>query len=526
MKHLLSLFPIIALLSTALSCKTQLDPDPTYSPCSDTDIGHDQIVLGSRLEDPYALENVKSAYVSLYPTKSRDDIRATHYYVRFLPSDDGQLEALRSLGLQLLDHPLDFEIVREGDWYKDPGLDEDSITWQYTVVPADFVFPEGIRYELLHECYMMDETQNTRAASDVDWEAVEAESFRLTGNESMLCTGVKAQTGDQPSGRITIRDPQASGGQPVGVSGVEVSCNLFVKSAKAYTDRDGYYQIPKKFSASPRYRLVFKNEKGFSIGFNSILYPASVSTLGSNPATGVNVEVTSSSDRKLFRRCVVNNAACEFYRRCDIGDLNLPEPPADLCFWIFDDLDLSNAVMLHHGTLLDKESSNKIFKIISWVVCFFTPDIALGTKGCADYASIYQRTVHEMAHACHFRKVGTGYWNEYIKYIVSCALAGQDTYGDGTLDGSGYCAVGEDWAYYMQNRMYMDRYDTGNPYFGSSFWFHPQMLSEVEARGLSAADIFAALTPDVKSKNGLREALGTLYPSKKTSIDQIFNRYD
>ena len=55
------------------------------------------------------------------------------------------------------------------------------------------------------------------------------------------------------------------------------ACNVFVKFASTFTTRDGYYTIPKTFSSSPRYRLMFQNQKGFEIGFNLLLVPASLS---------------------------------------------------------------------------------------------------------------------------------------------------------------------------------------------------------------------------------------------------------
>ena len=56
------------------------------------------IVLGERLEDPYAVENISAALASLYPTKAdRVVVDPTDLYVRFLPEDDGQYAVLESL---------------------------------------------------------------------------------------------------------------------------------------------------------------------------------------------------------------------------------------------------------------------------------------------------------------------------------------------------------------------------------------------------------------------------------------------
>ena len=176
--------------------------------------------------------------------------------------------------------------------------------------------------------------------------------------------------------------------------------------------------MSKGFSSKVRYRLVFQNEKGFAIGINLILTPASVSTLGKSDPSGVNMTVTSTSDSKLFRRCVVNNAAYEYYCRCADNDLGLSLPPADLRIWIFNNMEASSAVMLHHDAVLSNNLISSYLGSYAVLVRYLLPDITLGTKGRSDYASIYSAICHELAHASHFSKVGTAYWNPYIGYVI------------------------------------------------------------------------------------------------------------
>ena len=134
-------------------------------------VEHGLIVLGERLDDPYTVENVNRALRSLYPTRAeRVDVNPTDLYVRFLPGDEAAYERLTGLGVQMTDHPLDYRIVREGDYYHDPALDEEAITWQYAVVPHDFVFPEDIPYELIDRCYITEHDRTaTRGADGIDW---------------------------------------------------------------------------------------------------------------------------------------------------------------------------------------------------------------------------------------------------------------------------------------------------------------------------------------------------------------------
>jgi hypothetical protein len=120
--------------------------------------------------------------------------------------------------------------------------------------------------------------------------------------------------------------------------------------------------MSKSFSGNPRYRLVFQNTKGFNIGLNLIIIPASVSTLGKGRPEGMDVHVDAGSDAALFRRCAVNNAAYDYYSRCMDTDMDISEPPKDLRIWIFPHLTSSSACMLHHGAFLSDDLLSEYFE--------------------------------------------------------------------------------------------------------------------------------------------------------------------
>lgn len=489
-------------------------------------LSHDKIVLGSRLENPYKTENITKALAALYPTKAgRVEVDPTDLYVRFLPEDDDQCRVLEEMGLTLMDHPLDYDILVEGDWYHDPDVPEGDVTWQYAVVPADFRFPD-IPYQIIHKCFIAENNPETKS-DGIDWEAVERQAYIITGNgdrlqEPLTTKSVKTT----PAGRITIVDDKANGGKPFGVAGVRVSCNSFVKFAHTYTDRDGYYTMPRQFTANLRYRLVFENVKGFSIGFNLVLVPASVSTLGKAGPEGVSVTVTSASESKLFRRCVVNNAAYDYVSRCSEEDMDINVPPRDLRIWLFHSMNASSCIMAHHGALFSLELLESFLGDYSSLLRYFMPDITLGVKDAGTYSSIYSDVCHELAHASHFTKVGTEYWNRYVRYIIESYLrTGGMTYGDGATEGAGYCEIGECWAYYLESMMYKERYGGSIPTFGSGYWFYPQIFRYLDERGLTRSSIFSVLDKNVTSKETLRMALMAEFPEKRVAIEQVFSRY-
>ena len=489
-------------------------------------LSHDMIVLGSKLENPYTTENITKALNSLYPTKAgRVEVEPTDLYVRFLPADKSECSLLESLGLELVDHPLDYAIAVEGDWYHDPQVPSGDVTWQYAVVPVDFQFPD-IEYEIIDRCYI--NRNATALKSDgIDWDAVERESYVLTGNECMLPDAqTRASDTAVPSGRITIVDDHANGGKPFGVAGVKVSCNSFVKFDTCYTDRDGYYTMSRKFSTQVRYRLVFQNEKGFAIGLNLLLVPASVSTLGTASAKGVNLTVTKNSEGKLFRRCVVNNAAYEYYSRCSAADMGLTLPPSDLRIWLFGSMEASSAIMMHHNTVISNKLISGFLGDYAAIIKFLLPDITIGTSGRDDYRSIYSAVCHELAHASHFSQVGTDYWNEYIWYIIESYISsGGMTYGTGQGERAGYCCVGEMWGYFIESKMYKERYGGPYPSFGTSYWFYPQIFRYLEERGMAVSKMFSVLTADVTDRASLKEALIESNPQRKVLIEQVFSRY-
>lgn len=120
------------------------DADSTESPTR----------LGYKLPNPYTVANMRQAYKNVYGG-TWDNITANYKYVRFKPTSTDQLLTLtETLDLDLFDEPLDYQVGWEGDFYQDPAVPQEQITWQYTVVPASFTFPSGIPYEVLASLYL------------------------------------------------------------------------------------------------------------------------------------------------------------------------------------------------------------------------------------------------------------------------------------------------------------------------------------------------------------------------------------
>lgn len=486
---------------------------------------YEEMVLGGKLDNPYSIENVTKAFASLYPDfTGMMPITVTDLYVRFLPERLEDFDRLEGLGIELVDYPLDYEILRQGDYYHDPSVGDGRISWQYAVVPADFRFPPGIRCEILENC-VLGENLPTKAG-DIDWDAVEREAYRLTGNGDML-EGTKGGTTEAvPEGTITIADPDFSS-EPQGLKGVKVSCNTFVRFDNAYTDENGHYKMNKSFKGKPHYRIVYKNKSGFAIGFNLILTPASYSALGSHRPSGVNLCVSASSDRKLFTRCAVNNAAYDYYRQCKTDNAAMRTPPANLRIWLFQKLKSSTSFMMQQGALIDDGKLSRYLGPYAPLVKMFLPDITLGLADARTYADVYASTVHGLAHASHYMVVGNKYWNDYDDYLLSSFISfGHASYGSGTGENSGYCEVAEMWAYYMQTVLYRERYPEDTRSFGLDHWFYPQIFLELDDKCLDRYRLFGVLEKDVTGRSVLFKRMKSMFPQYKTAINQAFSRYN
>lgn len=499
-----------------------------FDPSNNTkieNITHGMIVLGRQLEDPYSVKNVTKALESLYPTKAQvGTLDPTHYYVRFRIRSEEQLELLEQMNLDYLDHPMDYEIVREGDYYHDPSLPEDSITYQYAAVPVGTKIPADLEYERLDDVFIITPGA-TKAVDGVDWDLVEREAFRITGNEQYL-PQTKATPSYYPSGRITVVDPDFDE-EPVGVSGVKICANVFVKTCKAFTDEEGYFTMETSFTSDPRYRLVFSNRKGFSIGLNLILLKASVSTIGKQSSSGFNYTITPRTDETLYRRCAVNNAVFDYFEKCKGAGTNIKTPPANLRLWLIPLFENSAAFMMQQGVITESELVTSFLGDFSILAKLFFPDIVVGLKNKESYSAIYAEVCHQLAHASHFMQVGRVYWEKYVEHVISSYLiSGGMTYGVGTEQNAGYCEIAEMWAYYVQTVMNRERYSDSSKVFGTQYWFSPQILTYLDDRGLNRYSIFPTLSADVHDRETLKNRLLSFYPELKSTIIQAFNRYN
>ncbi|TAF95431.1 MAG: hypothetical protein EAZ47_03255, partial [Bacteroidetes bacterium] len=50
---------------------------------------------------------------------------------------------------------MDYEVLHDGNYYIEPAqTDQEEIPWLYTVVPANYQFPQGIQYQIIEQLHI------------------------------------------------------------------------------------------------------------------------------------------------------------------------------------------------------------------------------------------------------------------------------------------------------------------------------------------------------------------------------------
>ena len=127
-----------------------------------------QIVLGEKRNNPFTMENVRLAMDQLESQYQKENRRTnctncsstvspTHRYVKFKPQNYDQLAALDLTTYDLWDYPLDQDVQFIGDYYHDPAVGQDGITYFYTLVPFQYPITVNVPYDVISDVYLYHE---------------------------------------------------------------------------------------------------------------------------------------------------------------------------------------------------------------------------------------------------------------------------------------------------------------------------------------------------------------------------------
>ncbi len=261
---------------------------------------HSKIVLGKKLKNPYSVKSMQSAFdyynqnVTNSPFKSKK-LRATHNYIKVLPTTEDHLIALDDLDNSddetspiLHDYPLDYEILEEGDYYVEPKDQKDLYYPAYTVVPVGYQLPSNLPYEIIETLYYpKDEKEfdvETVALVFADWQddliaqfdteiqirdlpkllklwkeydegSLTEENFESKGFFSGLWNSLFGKR-YRPKGYVKIENTDSNVYEPLQKAKISIGRSFWWKYT--YTDDNGYFSAPKKYRGKVRIRAKWR----------------------------------------------------------------------------------------------------------------------------------------------------------------------------------------------------------------------------------------------------------------------------
>lgn len=538
----------------------------------------DHSVLGRKLENPYSIGAMRAACEELYPatrgnTAAIDSAITPNYlYVRMLPEDSLEFNKIMDLDYEYYDYPLDYEVLGDPSDYHDPSVPPDEFTWQYTVVPIDDTLPKAVRYEILDTCLIPDnESSATASKEGIDLRQVEQRSYDITNPDESESSsgGSSSSSGSSGSSSSTVSntgkimfysDLARSSSLPV--KGIKVRARRFLKIRTGFTRSDGTYTIAglSDIIGTPRFELRFVNEYGYNMGYGfALIMPY---TYNMKQTRSVTLDRNNDADKKAWALAAINDAAYDWYRRCD--NEGITPPPGGMRVWALESFEGASTLMLHHGTLPYTTLSDAglislmvfapvtgsgataitagAYVLLDLLVDLLGPDITICDIENRTYESIYEDVCHEFSHASHFRNVsysgiGMAWWADVMDYEANCIVASSfnDPYGTKTSSGNGKCGVTEMWATAVGYIMEYEKMLNNNhkltsiykcPNIIASYWFRPGIVWDLYCNNiLSLNEIMSCMTSDVDDIASLKSKLMLNFTSKSVPIDTTFVHY-
>lgn len=470
-----------------------------------------QTILGPQLQgNPYSLSVMQQASINLYGTTKNIVINSV--YVRFKPATYEQLDQLLDTDIEVFDHPLDRDVIQQGDYYPQAGIGAEEIPWLYAVLQQGYQPPAGITYQVLQYLHVPDQ--------DI-W--MENEAFRITGNpyndscnlsllvlpppcpapDNPLCEpnpggggGLPPADAKTPAGYIYVYDNTLN--QPVPVRKTRIVSRRYFKIDRSYTDDQGYFRSTKRFKNKVNIVVKFKNADIKTRALRlfrwwQMLLPIEQG-LGKYSGTLNTINYVFNVDGNRYSRRHKNwwaaqcmNSYQEYNQYAMENNMGiLPSKLKVIIAGFLQGGGTGSTPMNAHRPLTAGAPSFEYFQyylinrpvnegaayfnaFINGLVFRFY-DMALGfTEYSQFFKSEYVKSLmyHELSHAAHFQKIGQFSYNDLVtaetytvtKYFLNSTLR---PYGDGS-DGahSNFIALGESWANYIE-QVFTDRHYGSN----------------------------------------------------------------
>ncbi len=423
--NFLKLFLLGLSFATVFSCSDE----PNLSEPSTSSYDKEAYLkLGTKLENPYSVKNMKRALDSvkanmkasktskISSSLSDFDIETSHLYVKIEPKDATQETLLkRDTAQAFFDYPLDYEFPKEVS--EQIGTkNKDSISIYYVAVPKGYVFPKGMKTEVLEELYIPEQDpyfDNITETGKVSKTSINSKedllgnlliaAYSLTHNEKQLGITPANKTSKtawwifgkkwRPSGRITTYDNTI--GKEIPVEGAQVLIRQWFTVDSGITDANGYFSTGT-VRGEAKYVLQWER---YQYSIRNGLFGQAETKSDYKKDEPWNLYITNNRDQYFAN---VHQAAHDFYYKDILG----LERPQQNSFW---------RRQMKIATFDTWNSSVHMNQIADWGIL---PAIYLRVDG-APSEIMYGTTIHELTHSAHYEMSPSAYnslvWKAYLE---------------------------------------------------------------------------------------------------------------
>jgi uncharacterized protein (TIGR02145 family) len=422
-------------------------------------------------QNPYSVENMNKTFKDLVlannpNAKSIPKLEANFLYVRFLPygkQGEHELKAYDT-ALVLFNHPMDYNDIREPAVYVDETL-PDSIVPYFASVPAGYEFGPT-PYEILQELFLTQPLEeddgdgqensrfvkakksnkaNKKIADYLKSQGLAPYHLEIAAFPDSEGPNAKAGIGSgkalaknappdmdnivagwpwnwsrwTPGGKLEYRD-ERDGDIPL--VGVKVTAGYKFYWRSSYTDSDGKFKSPEKWTLAVRYEAHFGNDKfvlqdGHPIVDLPVLNKYKVNL--EYPKGGTSYDQwnhTFKDDQAKW--CVVWTAAYNYWKGNDIGGLKRPRNS----LW-------SMAIEVYYKD--NNDFKNKFGKDISGDFNYTAGLENISIKANQSHLNVYGTAIHEIAHSSHYANLERADYSSRLGTYGDFDAIFKESYADG-----------------------------------------------------------------------------------------------
>lgn len=370
--------------------------------------------LGQKLENPYAVKNMRKALDSVKSkmkfsksakNTSEFDIETSHLYVKIEPKNaDEEAVLKRDTSQVFFDYPLDYEFPEEV--LQQIGTnDAETISAYYVAVPKEYVFPAGIKTEVLEELYIPEQdpffddatetgqvNKSTIGTKEDLLGSLLIEAFKLTNNEKEL--GLESGTAGKsswwvfgskwrPSGKITMFDNSLN--KVVPVEGAQILIRQWFTVDSGITDGNGNFSTGT-VRGQARYIIQWERQH---YDIRNGWFGQAETRGPSKKKESWNYTITDVND---IQYAMIHRAAHHYYYK-DIKGLR--RPPFD------SEMPSRMKIAAIHDLPDGLNGDTSFWRGLAGVL----PTIRIYKRETCD--EYYGTTIHELAHASHWKM---GWW--------------------------------------------------------------------------------------------------------------------